>query len=172
MKPRHSDPTSKVRDLLQSFDTAMLVTQASDQPHHARPMALAHVDDDCDVWFFTGQSSLKVNEIEHDERVLIVCQDEHSRYLTVTGRAQLIQDPKKAHDFWKESFAVWFPQGVNDPNLFLIHVHSEHAEYWDTQGAKGVKYLLKAAAAYAKGTRPKIEEGEQHGNVELKGRRK
>ena len=165
MKPRHSDPITKVRELLQEFDTAMFVTQSSEQPHHARPMAIAHVEENCDVWFFTGQTSPKVNEIEHDERVLIVCQDEHARYLSVTGRAQLIQEASKAREYWKESFLAWFPKGVNDPGLLLIHVHSEHAEFWDTHGAKGVKYLLKAAAAYARGGRPKIEESEAHGNV-------
>lgn len=167
MKPRQSNQTSKVRDLLESFDTAMLITNGNEEPHHARPMAIAHVEENCDVWFFSGHHSPKVNEIEHDERVLIVCQDKHDRYLSISGRAQLIQNEEKAKEYWKESYKPWFPGGVNDPELLLIHVHSEHAEYWDSQGAKGVKYLFKAAAAYATGTRPKIEEGEQHGNVNL-----
>ena len=165
MKPRHSDPIAKVRELLQEFDTAILITQSADQPHHARPMALAHVDENCDIWFFSGRSSLKVNEIEHDERVLIACQDEHGRYLSITGRAQLMEDATKAHDYWKESFCDWFPKGVNDPDLLLIHVHSEHAEFWKSHGAKSVKYFIKAAAAYAKGNRPEMEESEKHGDV-------
>jgi general stress protein 26 len=167
MRPRHSDETSKVRELLEDFDTAMLVTNSSEQPHHARPMAIAHIDENCHVWFFSSRTSPKVNEIEHDERVLIVCQNEHARYLTITGRAQLIQDEDKTREYWKESFKPWFPGGVEDPELMLIHVHPEHAEYWDTQGAKRVKYLIKAATAYAKGTRPNIEEGEEHGKVQL-----
>ncbi|MDB6029289.1 MAG: ral stress protein [Verrucomicrobiales bacterium] len=167
MEQRHSAQINKVRELLEQFDTAMLVTHASGEPHHARPMAIAHIDDDCDVWFFTDRGSPKVNEIEHDERVLIVCQDEHARYLSIMGRAQLIQDEAKANEYWKETFKPWFPGGVNDPGLLLIHVHAENAEYWDSQGSKGIKYIFQAATAYATGTRPKIEEGKQHGKITL-----
>ncbi len=167
MEQRHSDQIVKVRQLLNDFDTAMLITHSTEQPYHCRPMAIAHVEDNCDLWFFTGRSSPKVTEIEHDERVLIACQDEQARYIALVGRAQLIANPDKAREFWKESFRAWFPGGINDPDLLLIRVRAEKAEYWDTHGAKGIKYLFKAAAAYSMGTRPNVEEGEQHGTVVL-----
>ena len=75
------DQVQKIHELLSDFDTAMLVTHGGDFAH-ARPMAIAHVEPNCDVWFFTGRSSPKVHEIRDDDRVLVVCQDEHSRYVT------------------------------------------------------------------------------------------
>jgi general stress protein 26 len=157
-----------IHDLLQGFDTAMLVTHESNQASHARPMAIARVEPDCGVWFFTGRDTAKVNEIRNDEHVLVVCQAEHTRYVSLGGTAKLVEDRSKAHDLWKESYKTWFPQGIDDPNLLLIHIHPSEAEYWDSHGLKGVRYAFEAVKAYATGRTPHIKEGEQHGRVNLK----
>jgi len=160
------DQVQKIYELLSDFDTAMLVTHGGDFAH-ARPMAIAHVEPNCDVWFFTGRSSPKVHEIRDDDRVLVVCQDEHSRYVTLSGRAELIAEREKARQLWSDSYKAWFPGGVDDPELLLIRVHAEEAEYFDTRDLKGLRYLFEAAKARARGTRPEIKEGEQHGKVSL-----
>ena len=157
----------KVHELLEEFDTAMLVTQGEGQLPHARPMAIARVEAGGGVWFFSGRDSAKVHEIQHEQHVLIVCQKGHRLHLTLSGRAQLSQDRNRAKELWKESYKAWFPGGPNDPNLVLIFVRPEAAEYWDAQGVQGVRYLFEAARAYAKGERPRVEEGEQHGKVAL-----
>lgn len=159
---------SKIRELLAKFDTAMLITLGHPHAARARPMAIARVEPDCSLWFFTGRESAKVNEIEEDQHVLVVCQDEHSRYLSLIGTASLFSDRAKARELWKESYKTWFPQGVEDPSLLLIYIHPEEAEYWDNQGFKGIHYAFQAVKAYATGTRPQIKEGEQHGKVNLK----
>ncbi len=155
----------KVHGFMEGFNTAMLITHA--QPARARPMAIARVEPNCDLWFFTGHDSSKVHEIESDPRVLIVCQDERSRYLSLSGTSELISDHAKIRELWRESYKTWFPRGVDDPDILLIFVHAEQAEYWDSQGANGIKYMFQAAKAYATGTTPQIREGEQHGQVAL-----
>jgi len=156
---------AQIHELLTSFDTAMLITFGHSNAAHARPMAIARVESDCSLWFFTGRGSAKVHEIEDDRDVLIVCQDEHSRYLSLRGTAMLFTDRAKARELWKESYKTWFPQGVEDPNLLLIYIRPEEAEYWDNQGFKGIHYAFEAVKAYATGTTPQIKEGEQHGKV-------
>lgn len=162
------NPTQKILGLLKKFDTAMLVTQGRDFVEHARPMGIARVDENCDVWFFSGRVSEKVREIQNDANVLLVFQKDHGAYLSITGRAQLIADKNKAAELWKESYKTWFPGGVNDPDLLLIRVSVHEAEYWDNTGFKGVKYLFETARAYVSGTRPNVNEPEQHGKVNLK----
>src|ERR1044071_8003021 len=103
------DQVTKIRELLESFETAMLVTHGTDSPYHARPMAIARVERGCDLWVFTGRRSAKGNEIQNDQRVLIVCQDEMRRYVALRGTARLIDDRAKASELWKESYKVWFP---------------------------------------------------------------
>ncbi|HEV2695915.1 MAG TPA: pyridoxamine 5'-phosphate oxidase family protein [Verrucomicrobiae bacterium] len=158
----------KIHGLLKKFDTAMLVTHGRDYIEHARPMGIAGVEDNCDLWFFTEAASEKAREIEHDSKVLLVFQKDHAAYISITGLAQLTTDRLKAAELWKDSFKTYFPGGANDPNLMLIKVIVLEAEYWDNTGFKGIKYLFEAASARSHGTRPHIDEPEQHGKVNLK----
>ncbi len=158
----------KIYSLISKFDTAMLVTHRPDGIDHARPMAIAKVDPNCDVWFFSGGVSEKASEIEGDSKVLLAFQKDHSVYVSLTGRAQLIADSTQLAELWKPAYKVWFPQGLDDPNLSLIRVNAHSAEYWDSTGFTGVQYLFEAAKAFATGTTPKVNEPEQHGKVNLK----
>jgi general stress protein 26 len=158
----------KIRELLEHFDTAMLVTCGATHSPRARPMAIARVESNCDLWFFTERDTAKVHEIESNQQVLVVCQNEHSRYIAICGRAALVSDRARIQELWKESYRTWFPMGAEDPDLLLISVHADEAEYWDNQGLKGVQYAFQAVKAYATGTRPEVKEGEQHGRMHLK----
>jgi general stress protein 26 len=139
-----TDEAQRIYELLQDFDTAMLVTHDEDRPH-ARPMALACVDANCDVWFFTGRGQPLVHELQNDQDALIVCQDEQN-YVTVRGRAELVVDRGRAQQFWLESYRAWFPGGVEDPQLLLIHVHAEDGAYWDDAHPNGVHCKFDAVS--------------------------
>lgn len=159
---------TKIQEMLAKFDAAMLITQSHHQTPHARPMAIARVEPDCRLWFFTGRDSAKVHEIQDDQHVLIACQEDRSRYISLSGTAELVSDRAKARELWKETYQTWFPQGVDDPNLLLILVRPKEVEYWDNQGLKGIRYAFEAVKAYASGTTPAIKEGEQHGKVSMR----
>jgi general stress protein 26 len=161
------DQLEKVRAMLEDFDTAMLVTEVRGMTR-ARPMAIARVEPNGDLWFFTDRDTAKVQEVQANRQVLIVCQKDHSRYLSMNGSADLIEDRNQICELWKESYRTWFPRGIEEPGLVLLRVRAEEAEYWDNQGFKGVRYAFEAAKAYATGTTPDIREGEQHGRVVLK----
>jgi general stress protein 26 len=161
-----NDQVQRIRELLEDFDTAMLVTHRGDFAH-ARPMAIAAVESHCNVWFFTGRGTPKVHEIHDDDTVLVVCQDEHERYISLSGRAEIVAEREKVRQLWSERYKTWFPGGVEDPELLLICVHAEEAEYWDQHGAKALNYFFQAAKARALKARPGLQEGEQHGKVIL-----
>lgn len=162
-----NDDLSKLQGLLSDFSTAMLVTHQGTSGLHARPMAIAELEDSCVIWFITAKESGKVHEIEDDTNVSVICQKDHSTYLSVYGSATLEQDRTHIERVWKEPFKVWFPSGKDDPNIALIRVDPHHAEYWDNSGFHKIQYLLKAAGACLTGTQPKIEEGQEHGRVQL-----
>ena len=165
--PSTSDQREHFHRLLKQFHTAMLVTHAGDGRLRARPMAVAKVEDDGRVWFFTGAESAKVHEIEADTRVQIVCQNDRSAYLSMSGYADLRRDRSKIAELWQEPFRVWFPAGKDDPNIELIVVRPEEGEFWDNEGFNKIKCLIESAKAYASGTTPAVEEGNQHGRMEL-----
>lgn len=157
----------KFHDLLVRFETAMFVTHTPAGDLRARPMAIARVEENCRVWFFSSVDSGKVHEIETDTHVNVVCQKERDIYLSLSGTATLTRDRAKIDDLWKETYKVWFPKGKDDPELVLVSVEPEEGEFWDEEGFKKIKYLFEAAKALATGTTPKIDEGDQHAKVHL-----
>jgi general stress protein 26 len=158
---------AKLHDLLHEFHVGVLVTHTADGDLHARPMAIAHVEDDCTTWFVTSRSSPKVHELYHSSRAHVVCQNGSSAFLSLSGDAAVVDDRAKLDDLWTAQFEPWFPKGKEDPELTLVRVTPDEGEYWDGRGALGIKYLVEAVEAVAKGTRPKIEAPDQHGRTKL-----
>ncbi len=165
--------TEHFHDLLKAFDTAVLVThdQTSQSTHfRSRPMAIARVEENCDLWFITNVDSAKVHEIEADTRAHVICQNGRSSCVTVSGRARIVEDRGMVGDLWRPAYRVWFPQGMNDPRLVLIKLEGERGEYWDNTGANGITYMYQAIKAVVTGTTPEVAEGEQHGVINLQHR--
>ena len=157
----------KVREYLEEFSTAMLVTHSAIGGLHARPMAIAGVEPPAGRGSSRIRDCAKVHEIEQDTDVHLIFQKEYAAYLAIAARATLVKDPALVKKYWKESFRVWFPNGPDDPAIVLISADPERAEYWDNQGFNRFEYLLKAARAYLTGTTPKIDEGDEHGVVQM-----
>jgi len=156
-----------LHELLESFDTAMFVTR-HDGELHARPMAVAAVDDTNWLWLATSIDSAKVAEIRRDARVSATFQSAKGRYVALSGSAELVTDRAKIHALWKEAWRVWFPQGKDDPSLALIRIAVDDAEFWDDAGAKGVRHAFEKVKALASRERPAPTPGE-HGRVKSGG---
>jgi general stress protein 26 len=138
----------KVVELARSIGTGMLVSH-SPEGLRSRPMSVAEITDQGEIWFLTSMSSPKVAELTKDPHTLVVLA-ESSRYLSITGTATVLRDSVKARQLWSESNRVWF-KSEDDPDLVLVRVDPQWAEYWDQSGLNGVKFAAKAAAAYLKG---------------------
>jgi general stress protein 26 len=162
----NKDSTDHLRGLLQGFSTAMLVTHGDGEELHARPMAIAAVDENLDLWFVSSEDSAKVHEIEHDTNAHVVCQRDQSAYLSLGGSASLVKDAAMVQKLWRESFRVWFPGGKTDPELVLIRFRPERAEFWDHTGFNKMAYIWDAARAYVTGKKPEVRES-AHGVVAL-----
>ena len=98
---------------------------------------------------------------------MVTFQNKNDEFVAITGRAEVVRDPQKVSEMWREHFKAWFPQGQNDPNLVLIGVTPVQGEYWDNSGGNKVSYAMEALRAYMSGTRPNIKEGSQHGKLSL-----
>jgi general stress protein 26 len=133
------DAVARVRDLLPSFRSAMLVTHAMDGADpHARPMGL--VGDaaafDGSLWFFSDERSRKIAEIARQPRASLVLQsDRDHAYLHALGWASVVDDRARMRELYTPILRTWFPEGLEDPHLTLIRFDVERAEYWDSPGA-------------------------------------
>jgi general stress protein 26 len=141
------EAVAKLRELIKDIDFAMLTTvDESDGTLRSRPMATQRAEFDGDLWFFTRASAPKVDEVEREQQVNVSYADpSHQRYVSISGRAQLVRDRKKNKELWNPVFKAWFPEGLDDPDLALLHVAVEKAEYWDSPSGK-----LVALAGFVK----------------------
>jgi len=123
----------KLNELIKDIDFAMLTTVEDDGMLRSRPMVTQEAEFDGDLWFFTGASSHKVDEVQHDRHVNVSYADpKNQHYVSISGTAQLIRDRKKMEELWNPAYKAWFPQGLDDPDLALLKVTAQHAEYWDS----------------------------------------
>ena len=160
-------PDDKLRELLQDFGVAMLVTRTVEGHLRSRPMALANVQPDGSLWLLTDRNSGKLDEIERDRHVNVTAQSS-SKFLSFSGAASVVDDRRKIGELWNESWKIWFPAGKDDPNLVLIKIQGDIGEYWDNSGISGIKYLIEAGKASLSGTRPDVANDPKiHGKVEL-----
>ena len=152
MNDDNAEGRARLSELMKKFSTAMLVTHATDGRLRARPLSFAG-EHDGRLYFSTSAESAKVEELHDDPRVAITMQDS-ARYISISGTAELSDDPKLIERLWREPWRVWFPDGKSDPALRILSVAPAVAEYWDQSGARGIKYLIEMAKAYATGTTP------------------
>lgn len=156
----------KLLELLKSFRNAMLVTQ-SENKLRSRPMVLLKIEDNGDLWFISGIESGKIDDIHRHPEVNVSLQEDR-KYLSLSGHATIVQSREKIDELWSEECKVWFPKGKADPAIALIRVSPSEGEYWDNEGAQGIKYMIQAVKAYVTGTTPEVDKG-QHGSVKMAG---
>lgn len=147
----------KLSTIIASMRTAFLVTHSADGGLHGRPMAAAEAEADLTrLWFATSTQSAKVQELLADDRILCACSNATgSEWATVNGRARLVNDRSRINELWSPFWKNWF-SGPDDPNLALLEVTPESAEYWDSGSA--VLTMVKLAMAAVTGK--KFDEGE------------
>jgi general stress protein 26 len=157
-----------VYDLLKSFSTAMFVTVGPTGRPEARPMHVARAEDEAaDVWFFMDKGATLVEDIKAEATVLLAFQNENSAYLSLRGKARVIEDRKRIKELSKESYRVWFPGGAEDSNIALVAVDPIDAEYWDNRGMNKLEYMFESAKAYIKGEKPDVGDIDQHAKTNL-----
>ena len=88
--------------LIKEFHTAMLVTHEGGELR-SRPMAIAEVGSDSEIWFSTSFESSKIEEIRKNPRVLVTMQDS-TRFVSVGGSCVLSQDRAHIARLWNDSW--------------------------------------------------------------------
>lgn len=156
------DNLQKLRELVKDIDFCMLTTVDQNGDLHSRPMSSnGDIDPDGDIWFFTGISSLKVSEIEKTPRVNVSFADpENQHYVSITGAAQLVRDREKIAELWRPQFQMWFPEGKDDPEIALLRVSLEKAEFWDSPSST-IGYALDFVSTLVTGKQPDLGENKK-----------
>ena len=135
-------PVEQLNELIRDIRFAMLATVHSDGAVHACPMATQQIDVDGHLWLFTCTHTDKVDAIQENDNVCVAYADpDGQRYVSVSGRAQLLNNPEKKKELWNPLYKTWFPRGLEEPRLVLIRVQITDAEYWHAPEGRMVRLL-------------------------------
>lgn len=161
-----TDNTAKLWTLIKDIKYGMFTAHHGNGHLHSRPMTTLNRDENGGVlWFFMSRSGEPALDIESVPEVNVSYSDAgRDAYVSVSGTARIVNDPARKNVLWSPLMQAWFPGGVGDPDLALIAVTINHAEYWDVRTNKATKIYEMAEAAMT-GTRPNIGE---HGQVRMK----
>ena len=148
MQDTRQESIKKLNDLIKDIEIAMLTT--IDGGHlRSRPMQTQDVEFDGNLWFFTSSKTHKIEEIEKDNRVNVsYAAPDDNTYVSVSGTAEVVKDQAKIDEYWSDILKAWFPEGKDSPDLVLLKVVVEQAEYWDSPSSTLVQIagFLKAIA--------------------------
>ena len=81
-------------------------------------------------------------------------------YLSITGRAEILHDVAKIRELWSSEAQAWWPKGPTDPDVRVLRVVPDSAEYWDTRG-NSITVALKLAASRLSGNPPDLGENKK-----------
>jgi general stress protein 26 len=164
------NPTRKLAELIKDIRIAMLTTIDDHGTLRSRPMAAQQVEFDGDLWFFTRARGGKSDEIGHDHRVNVsFAEPGKSRFVSVTGYGFLVRDEDKMRGLWSPLYRAYFPDGLDDPDLALLKVDVERAEFWDGPSGVVVHLFGFAKSVFNGGKKPAAADIGRHEKLELGG---
>jgi general stress protein 26 len=146
--PTRDQALGKLRELIKGMHVAMLTTRTGDGRLLSRPLGTQGVERDGDLWFVTGFDSEKVREIEANPQVNVAyASKDDNTYVSISGTASVTRDRGIIDEHWSPAMSIFFPEGKDDPNLCMLRVESQSAEYWDGPGSAAGKALYFAMTA-------------------------
>ena len=144
---RHRD-IEKLKDVIDGLDTAMLTTISAQGRLVSRPLRMQEMDEGGAMWFVTDCKSHKIDEIRARPQVnLAFAAPADNTYVSVSGKATVLFDKARLQALWSPAMMVFYPDGLDDPDLCVLRVDLESAEYWDRPGGLVGNALYLAAAA-------------------------
>lgn len=140
-------------DLMEKIGFAMLVTRDGEQMR-GRPMSAFVERDHNAVYFLTDVRRHKDDEIAaHPEVNLAFADIGDQKYVSLTGIAAVSNDRAKIKELFSTPAKAWW-DSADDPNIRVLKVTPNDAEFWDSPGSL-VSYVKMAAAAVT-GSRPDL----------------
>ena len=140
-------------ELMDKIGFAMLVTRDGDRLR-ARPMSAYLQREENAIYFLTDARRHKDDEIARDPHINLSFADAGSqKYVSVTGTAVVSNDRAKIKQLFSTPAKAWW-DSADDPNIRVLKVMPDDAEFWDSPGTV-ISYVKMAAAAMT-GTRPDI----------------
>lgn len=140
-------------ELMEKIGFAMLVTQEGDRLR-GRPMSACVERDRNAIYFLTDARRHRDDEIARHPNVNLSFADtgDH-KYVSVTGTAAVSNDRAKIKQLFSTPAKAWW-DSADDPNIRVLKITPNDAEFWDSPGS--IVSYVKMAAAVVSGSRPDL----------------
>ena len=120
--------------------------EIQNQPN-ATVMTAQDVDDDGNIWFFSGKDSQRNHDIALNKNInLYFSSPEKDTYFSINAEATVVYDKTMIEKLWNPILKIWFKDGIEDQNISLIKVAINEASYWDSNDGKMVNFFKMLAA--------------------------
>ena len=140
-------------ELMKKIGFAMLVTRDGNKLR-ARPMSAYLRREENAIYFLADARRHKDEEIARHPGVNLSFADTGGqKYVSLTGTAAISNDRAMIKDLFSMPAKAWWDSS-DDPNIRLLRITPDDAEFWDSPG-KVISYVKMAAAA-ASGSRPDL----------------
>ena len=147
----------RVWDIIERVGVGMLTT-CFEGGLRARPLEARPDRHSGRLLFVTDIHSAKRDEIDRWPDIGLVFVDAASNaYLSITGKAQIVDDPALRALAWRKADVVWWPGGPNDPNVCVLVCEPATAELWDGPSNPAVA-AYEFAKTRATGREPDLGE--------------
>jgi general stress protein 26 len=120
------------REIMTATRYCALITTDGRGRTNARAMDAFAPDENLIVWFGTNPLSRKVSEIRRNPRVTLYYFDREAQaYVTIQGRARLVDDRAEKARHWKDDWKAFYPD--RDKSYLLIEVRPLRLEVVNTK---------------------------------------
>ena len=127
--PSREMVVSSAREMMTKARYCALITVAEDGQPQAREVDAFAPEPDMTVWIATNPVTRKVREIARESRVtLYYAADGGAGYVTILGRAQIVDDPAEKAKRWKEDWAAFYSDKNRGADYVLIRVRPVRLE--------------------------------------------
>lgn len=150
------DQLKALWSLIKNTRFAMLAHRHADGSLHSHPLTTQNrdLDDGC-VYFFVSRKTEVGQRLRADGNVnLAYANVDKDQYVSISGTAVIDESPEKKKALFSAMAKAWFPGGAEDPDLELVEVRIDTAEYWDVRDSK-VTQVYKMAKAAVTGEPPR-----------------
>jgi len=136
-----SQALARLAALVRQMKIGMLTTIEADGSLRSRPLETVEFDPEGRLWFFTEAHSPKSERAQAGDHQVSLCyadpRDED--FASISGTARVVRDEGKMRALWNSGLERWFARGLEDPDLALLEVRIDKAEYWDEPRRENVK---------------------------------
>lgn len=153
MKNANEDQ-QRLYDIIKKVDYCMFTTHTG-RTLRSRPMSTI-VRDSGEIAMLSDMRGGKDEEISKNKDVLLSYSDGGKLFASVSGKAQMSTDRALIRELWNPGAQAFWPDGPDDPDVYVILVQPSEGEYWESSG--GVISGIKFAYALATGTEPDAGE--------------